>query len=385
MATRSGADTLLREAMSGTSPTPSQLGGLSSGRITTLESLREHLQWAIELEHSTLPPYLCAVYSLEPDRNPEVTEVMVSVLVEEMLHMTLVANLMNAVGGRPRLDTLEMLAPYPRWLPHGDRSFEVPLARFGRESLEVFLKIEQPATPCAPPESDGYKTIGQFYQAIARGLGELCTQIGESTVFCGDPARQVTDAFYSGGGRIITIENLATALAALEEIVEQGEGADHLQVWDGDRDVFHPEREQVAHYYRLQQLKLGRRYRCGDTPRSGPTGDPILVDWDGVRPMRSNPRTTDHAPGSPIRRAQEEFNRTYCTILHLLERAFDGSPQVLETAIGAMYGLKAQAQTLMQFPTEDGLATAGPTFEYVPPNRRASEQGMLGVRLDSPR
>jgi hypothetical protein len=319
------------------------------------------------------------LYSLDPDRNPEATEVMVSVLVEEMLHMTLVANLMNAVGGRPRLDTPEMLAPYPRCLPHGDCSFEVPLIPFGREALEVFLKVEKPAPPCAAPESDDYETIGQYYHAIVRGFRELCAQIGESDVFCGDPARQVTDAFYSGGGRIITVENLATALAALEEIVEQGEGADHLHVWDGDRDVFHPEREQVAHYYRIQQLKLGRRYRCGDTSRSGPTGEPILVDWDGVRPMRSNPRTTDHAPDGPIRRAQEEFNRAYCTLLHMLERAFDGSPQILETAIGAMYGLKAQAQTLMRLPTEDGLATAGPTFEYVPPDRRSSEPSTLGV------
>ena len=28
-------------------------------RIATLESLREHLQWAIELEHFTLPPWIC--------------------------------------------------------------------------------------------------------------------------------------------------------------------------------------------------------------------------------------------------------------------------------------------------------------------------------------
>ncbi|MFI6734901.1 ferritin-like domain-containing protein, partial [Nonomuraea sp. NPDC050451] len=40
-------------------------------RIDTLDSLREHLQWAIELEHATLPPYLCALYSLDPERNPE--------------------------------------------------------------------------------------------------------------------------------------------------------------------------------------------------------------------------------------------------------------------------------------------------------------------------
>ena len=135
--------------------------------------------------------------------------------------------------------------------------------------------------------------------------------------------------------------------------------------------MFHPERDQVAHYYRFQELKLGRRYRRGDTPRSGPTGDPISVDWDGVRPMRSNPRTSDHAPGSRIRAAQEEFNQSYCALLQLLEQAFDGAPQMLGSAIGVMYTLKAQAQALMQTPIEDGRATAGPTFEYVPSSRRA--------------
>jgi hypothetical protein len=84
---------------------------------------------------------------------------------------------------------------------------------------------------------------------------------------------QVTDQhFYSGGGRIIAVNSLASALDALEKIVEHGEGAGHAQVWGGDSDVFHPERDQVAHYYRFQELKLGRRYRRGDTPRSGPTG-----------------------------------------------------------------------------------------------------------------
>ncbi|WBB67697.1 hypothetical protein [Micromonospora sp. WMMD812] len=32
----------------------------ASARIVSLDDLREHLQWAIELEHSTLLPYLCA-------------------------------------------------------------------------------------------------------------------------------------------------------------------------------------------------------------------------------------------------------------------------------------------------------------------------------------
>lgn len=354
-----------------TSITLSHLSAPSFGRIATIESLREHLQWAIELEHFTVPPYLCALYSLDAGRNPIAIEVLAGVLVEEMLHMTLAANLLNAVGGRPRLDNPKMLPGYPGPLPHGDRSLEISLCRFGHEAIETFLKIEQPSPTGAPPEGDNYESIGQFYDAIKRGFRELSATLGEANVFCGDSVRQVTDQHFSSGrGRIIAIDNLATALAAVDEIVEQGEGSND-QVWDGDRDVFHPEHEQVGHYYRFQELKLGRCYRRGDTPRSGPTGHPIAIDWDGVRPMGTNPRTSDHAPGSPIRAAQEEFNHSYCALLQVLDRAFDGAPRMLGSAIGAMYTLKAQAQTLMQTSTEDGLATAGPTFEYVVSHRRA--------------
>lgn len=357
---------IAKETNPAISPADVQATTLLAGTITSLESLREHLQWAIELEHATIPPYLCALYSIEPGRNREAVEVLSGVVVEEMLHLTLAANLLNAVGGRPRLAIPRMLPGYPRLLPHGDRTLEVSLFRFGPEAMETFLKIEQPSAAGGPPESDNYETIGQFYDAIRRGLRELSETLGEANVFCGDQTRQVTDQhFYSGGGRIIAVENLTTALAALEEIVEQGEGAQHVQVWDGDSDVFHPERDQVAHYYRFQELKLGRRYRRGDTPRSGPTGDPISIDWGAVRPMRTNPRTSDHAPGSPIRLAQEAFNHIYGALLQHLEEAFNGSPQTLGAAIGAMYTLKAQALALMEMPTEDGLATAGPTFEYV--------------------
>ena len=337
-----------------------------SARIATLESLREHLQWAIELEHCTVPPYMCALYSLDPGRNPEASEVIASVLVEEMLHMTLAANLLNAVGGHPRFDSPRMLPGYPRGLPHGDRSFEIPLLRFGPEALNVFLKIENPSAPGAPPEGDCYETIGQFYEAIRDGLRALCADLGEPRVFCGDPARQIADAPFPGGGRIIAINGLASALKAVDEIVEQGEGAAHVEVWDGDSDDIHPDRKQVAHYYRFQELEFGRRYRCGDTPQSGPTGDTISIDWNGVRPMRPNPRTSDHAPGTAIRNAQEQFNDSYCAILQLLDQTFNGSPQTLRTAIGSMFRLKAQAQALMEMLTEDGMTTAGPTFEYVP-------------------
>jgi ferritin-like protein len=341
--------------------------------METLESIRDHLQWALELELFTVPPYLCALYSLDADKNPEAEEVVQTVMVEEMIHMGLVANLLNAVGGQPRLDAQALLQPYPRPMPHGDRSFEVPLLGFSQAALDVFAQIEQPERTGALPEQDGYETIGQFYASIRRGLVDLCQRMGEANVFCGDTQRQLSgDQVGTRVCAIFHVRDLDSALAALDEIVDQGEGAGHSEVWDGDVDVFHPEREQVAHFYRFRELQLGRRYQRGDSPQSGPTGAPLRVDWGSVWRMRPNPRTSDHAEGSPIRLAQEAFNRCYCSILRKLERGFSGDPEQLQSAIAAMFALKGQAVALMQMVTEDGVTTAGPTFEYVPPGEGES-------------
>src|SRR4051812_14581321 len=216
-----------------------------------------------------------------------------------MSHLGRAANLPSAVGGAPKRDTPELRPPYPHPLPHGDRSVHVHLAPFGPEALELFLRIEQPASADAPPQTDEYRTIGQFYAALETGLRALCDELGEERVFSGDPARQIGELHLrGGGGEVLPVHDLKSALAALAEVVEQGEGAARTDVWDGDRDVFHPEREEVAHYYRFQELRLGRRYRTGDTPRSGPTGEEIAVDFDGVLPMRPDPRTADYPEGS---------------------------------------------------------------------------------------
>jgi hypothetical protein len=99
------------------------------------------------------------------------------------------------------------------------------------------------------------------------------------------------------------------------------------------------------------------------------------VDLDGVLPMRPNPRTADHPPGSAVRLAQEEFNHTYCLLLHLLEEAFTGSPSSFGAAVGMMYAVREQARALMRMPSGDGRTTAGPTFEYVPKEQRRHRTG----------
>jgi hypothetical protein len=342
--------------------------------IGTLDDLRRHLQWAIELEHATIPPYMCALYSLDPARNAEAAQVVGTVLTEEMLHLALAANLLNAVGGAPRLDAPELLPPYPHPLPHGDGSVEIHLMPFSLDALDLFLQIEQPASADAPPQSDRYRTIGQFYASIEAGLRTLCDELGEEAVFCGDRRRQIGEMHLpGGGGQIIPVHDLKAGLAALAEIIEQGEGAARTDVWDGDVDVFHPERDEVAHFYRFQELRFGRRYQAGDTPQSGPTGEAIAVDFDAVLPMRRDACSADHPEGSPIRAAQQDFAQTYCLLLYLLEQAFNGDPSQLKDSVGVMNQLRAQALKLMNMPDGhgDGATTAGLTFEYVPPEQRS--------------
>jgi hypothetical protein len=344
--------------------------GSSATGIESLEDLRRHLQWAIEVEHATLPPYLTALYSLDPERNADAAQLIGGVFVEEMIHLALAANLLNAVGGQPRLDAPHLLLPYPRVMPHADPSIELALLPFGQEALKMFLRLEQPAHPGDAAEGDNYETIGQFYDAIEKGLRRLCMELGEDQVFTGDPTRQVAGGpFAHTAGRLSPVTDLSSALAALKEIVEQGEGAARADVWDGDIDLFHPETKAVSHYYRFKELALGRRYQPGDTPESGPTGDVVTVDPTGVRPLRPNPRLDDHPEGSAIRTAQEAFNKTYCKMLQQLEQAFNGNPAMLGISVGTMYAIKGQAQSLMALQDDDALA-AGPTFDYVAPEDR---------------
>ena len=338
--------------------------------ISSVESLREHLQTAIELEHSTLPPYLCALYSLREGSNDEARAALQSVALEEMLHLTLAANVLNAIGGAPVLDSPRLMPGHPTTLPHSDGSIILSLRPFSREAVEGFLAVERPAPSDCLPEDENYETIGQFYCAIEDALVRLSAGLGEAALFSGDPARQVTDAlYYGGGGRIIAVRDLESARLALREIVSQGEGMDHQSILDGDKDMFHPERDEIGHYFRFQQLLLGRAFQRGDTPASGPTGEPIGVDWSAVYPMPVNSKRADYAPESRARQAVDGFNSTYCSLLQLLERTFNGTPQLLRHATGAMYGIK---QWMIDLLTLDfgGPVQPAPSFEWVPPGER---------------
>jgi len=72
---------------------------------------------AIELEHATIPAYLASYYSIVPKANLEASAIVRSVVIQEMLHMCIAANLLNALGGLPSIDPPQFIPSYPGPLP----------------------------------------------------------------------------------------------------------------------------------------------------------------------------------------------------------------------------------------------------------------------------
>ncbi len=298
--------------------------------------------------------------------------------------------MLNAIGGEPSINAPRFVPDYrnrdvpgardhrtgvegaalPIITEHTDPPFRVSLEKFSPDAIATFMRIEQPDPPkYANPENPD--TIGEIYLAIENALRNLdyeARQRGEN-LFDGDPSKQIQpDTFYyGGGGKVIVVCDLDSALGALEQIVEQGEGyevKDHTTIWDGDHRRFGQE-EEVAHYYRFQEIHLGRQYQHGDTKASGPTGEALEVEWDKVYNMRRNPKIELYKEGSELRRKSVEFSRCYTQLLDGLHVSFNGEPHRLIEAVGLMYDLKYQAVALMKIPVGDGQ-TAGPTFQRWP-------------------
>lgn len=319
--------------------------------------LRTRLQQAVELEHATVPAYLYALYSLKPGMNQEIAGLIRSVVMEEMLHMALACNVLNAVGGAPSINHKGFVPDYPSKLPHHIHpTLVVPLAPFSKDLVKnVFMVIEEPDLTDGPGEDpEHYRhTIGDFYRRIEH----LIAKVGPGA-FTGDPARQVTE--WRGKGRLIAVTDPASAKRALHEIVEQGEGATPLDPEDADREL--------AHYYKFDEIYQGRRLVFQPPAGWQYLGPPVPFDPAGVWPMIENPKVETLPADSQVRVRAATFNQTYRALLNALHESFNGAPGKIDTAIGVMYSLQVQAKYLVQMPadpTQPTGPTAGPPFQWV--------------------
>jgi hypothetical protein len=174
------------------------------GDEVTPENIGEAIQQAIEIEIATIPVYLYTYYSINRSPNQDTisgslvqkllatgkplkeataigldlsAELMVfsnkagalimSVAIEEMLHMALSSNLKQALAGLPEL-VGKSPDKWPTCLPGHIPAFDINRAKLSQKQLITFLKIESP-DPLPDPkllQVIQYRTIGEFYDII---------------------------------------------------------------------------------------------------------------------------------------------------------------------------------------------------------------------------
>lgn len=357
--------------------------------IDTPEKLYSHLYMAAQLEMSTIPLYLYAGYSITTQNasqwapGPGAFRLIKSIVIEEMLHLSLARNLIIAIGYGDYISFCDplFLPTYPSPMLNRIPKLELKLAPLSRELVKkVFMELELPAKPDAAPESDEYHTIGQFYKAIYDGFTRLCGV--DKAHPGGDPARirelfkhnrldlQYVTAYWNegGGGEPQLVHDLRSALTAINTIVEQGEGMDPDQqkVPLDPEDPSDPQARKSGlfedpHYVKFRRIAQGWE----------PIGE--------VYPVPENPRV-DNYPAGPVRDLGLLCNAAYTYVLRVLDEVYNTSGKDVEAGktsrryglerkfIAAMQGLLfGVVNQLVRVPIEKGKYKghhAAPTFEW---------------------
>ncbi|MFN8156408.1 MAG: ferritin-like domain-containing protein [Candidatus Nanopelagicales bacterium] len=219
--------------------------------VESRKELTYLLSQGAELEHALMCQYLYAAFSLktaDDGLTPEQVEkverwrsAILRIAGEEMLHWAVVQNLLAAVGSAPFVSRPH----FPHQAMGYPPGVQLALLPFGEVSLQHFMYLERPADvesvdgegfePVGPslepmrpdeivPRGQEFATVGHLYRSCARGLANLATKMGEDRLFIG-PAFHQADESAFGWPSLAPITNVAQAQAAIDRIVEQGEGA----------------------------------------------------------------------------------------------------------------------------------------------------------------
>jgi CDGSH-type Zn-finger protein/uncharacterized Fe-S cluster protein YjdI len=348
--------------------------------VRSREDLLYLLAEAAEIEHNLMCCYLFAAFSIKDESDGVSAEdaamlkswkrAIIGVAIEEMTHLALVSNLMNAVGGAAHFSRPNFPVA-PGYHPSG---VIVQLRRFDRETLDHFIFLERPEgidVEDAPafsalanldyhrvppsrqfmPSAQDYLTVGHLYRSLEEGLKKLSAALGEAVLFNGDPALQV-------GTEIVTlpglgkVNDLASALAALETIVEQGEGS--------------PADTEHSHYRRFVAVRDQFEVRLAADPKFDPAR-PVAPSPVMRNPPDPHGKTfIDQPETAPV---MELANAIYGAMLRALVQGFaETDParkrRFLDAAIDGMFALGpvgAHLTTLPASASAPGL-TAGMSF-----------------------
>lgn len=350
--------------------------------IEDREELIFMLSEASQLEHMIMLQYLFAAFSLKRDVSEGVTpeqleairrweRAVMKVATQEMLHLATASNLLSAVGAAPYFQRPN----FPQMARYYPRGINLVLVPFGETALRHFLFLERPegmdlsdspdfapvGEAAAPadseeivPEMQDFATVGHLYHGIEQGFRHLVDKSGEARVFVGPPRAQATGKLF-GWRELNPVIDLASAIAGIETIVEQGEGS--RGNW------------KDAHYGRfLAILNEYRDLKAQD--QAFEPARPVIPAF--VRAPADSPAVT-LIQDAQTARVSSLFNGCYEVMLQVLLRYFihdsetdEQLKMLAQVGMDMMFNaLEPLGRLLTTLPVGAGAPgkTAGPSFE----------------------
>ncbi len=352
------------------------------------EELMFLLTEAAQIEHLAICEYLYMAFSMKLDAGNGLTEpqaeavrrwerVISGIAAQEMLHLTLVNNLLTAIGGCPYFGR----PFFPIMIKYFSPPMAMRLIPFGLEALRHTLFFERPEgvkvadvpedvafayglipTPDEPdeiiPSALAVSTIKGLYYGVEDGLRMLVDKFGERGTFIGPPRAQATQEYF-GWKELVPVTNLESALAAVEVIVEQGEGGGGVH-------------RAESHFGRIARV-TAELMKIERTDPAFQPAHPVVPSF--VRPLSAEPGAV-LIENHTTRAVAELFDASYEVLLQFLTRFFIHSHEtdamlhaLADAAVDIMYSaIRPLGRLMTRLPVGDhqpGL-TAGPAFEVYP-------------------
>src|SRR5215471_14862486 len=361
-------------------------GGLAPPEAPFVIEHREALIYmlceAAELEHGIMCQYLYAAFSLKQSAAEGLTageaaavqrwrEHISHIATQEMLHLSLVQNLLSAIGGAPHLSRPN----FPHPATHYPAGVHLALLPFGEEALRHFMFLERPegmalhdaegmaafgrAAPAMQPgeivpRGQDFKTVGHLYRSIEAGIAHLADKLGERWLFVGPPRAQATEEYF-GWPELVAVTDVASAQRAIDEILEQGEGP--RGNW---KDAHFGQFVEILDEY----LQLHEANPAFDPVRPVVTVNVRPSERDTGVPLVADPLTSQ---------VMDLFNVSYEVLLLMLQRFFAHTEETdaqLKDLADATVNLMFQAVkpigdlvTTLPAGPDYPARTAGPSFE----------------------
>jgi hypothetical protein len=370
--------------------------------IQTREELVSALKQAAELEVTVMLQYIYAGYSIpnyvtgeeyvrrglwSPEQlhlacgdGKEVQSygmrgVVLGISREEMIHFLMVNNILMAIGepfypAVPNFKELNGRFPI---------DVDFALEPMNAASLQRFMRLEMPdfleenlsnesgSGNRSIDNLHGYGSLSELYHQIRQGLENIPDLFmvkkgqvgGEHRLFLRDDFNKVHPDYQ------FQVDDLNSALFAIDLIVEQGEGC------NAESPKF--DRSHYQQFRRLAEALSKEQMTDAETGRK--------VPWNPSYPALRNPSlqhrdySTNVVTVPQTRAVMEIFNETYFLMIQLMVQHFGLMPtaslrrsKLMNAGIDVMTGMmRPLGELLMSLPSGKSGKTAGPSFEIETP------------------